>query len=400
VYFTATWAPVQLPGARRAGQSLAVDLPLSGFCDPRFGDVREAFVANFAERGEVGAGVCVVVDGVTAVDLAGGWADRDAHRPWRTDTLVDFYSVGKAFVALLALRLVDSGRMALDDPIAAMWPEFAAAGKESATVRHALCHRAGVPAIRRPLTNEDLWDWDTMADALAATEPWWPPGTRHAYHTNTYGHLVGELVRRVGGDTCRRQLFALAGPLGADVHIGVPVSERHRCANVIFESPRPTDAIDFGAFTGDQLMEMMSYFNPQGYSSMGVVNTPEWREAEVPSTNGHGTAAGIARLYAALLEPGMVLSADLLSEATSAQSEGYCPILHEEVIFGLGFKPTTPRRPFGPNPRSFGHFGTGGAVGFADPDAGVAFGYAMNHVIPRWQSTRNRALIDAVYRSL
>jgi CubicO group peptidase (beta-lactamase class C family) len=362
--------------------------------------VRESFLANFAERGEVGAGVCVVVDGVTVVDLAGGWSKEAERTPWRTDTLVNYYSVGKAFVALLALRLVDAGLIALDDPIVDVWPEFGRGGKETATLRHALCHRAGVPAIRRPLTNEDLWQWDTMAAALAATEPWWVPGTRHAYHTNTYGHLIGEIVRRVGGDSCSRQLAALAEPLGADVHVGLPPSELARCAEVLFEASGWPDGLDFGSFEGDQRMEMMSYFNPPGYSSMGVVNTREWRSAEVPSTNGHGSASGIARMYAALLEPGRLLSTELLTEATSPQSEGYCPILHEEVTFGLGFKPTTPRRPFGPNARSFGHFGTGGAVGFADPDAGVAFGYAMNHVIPRWQSTRNRALIDAVYRSL
>jgi CubicO group peptidase (beta-lactamase class C family) len=377
-----------------------VDVPVSGHCDPRFRQIKDEFVSNFAERGEVGAGVCVVVDGVTVVDLAGGWADPERRIPWRTDTLVNFYSVGKAFIALLVLRLVDAGRLALDDPVVAVWPEFGAGGKERATIRHALCHRAGVPAIRRPLTDDDLWRWDSMAGALAATEPWWEPGTRHVYHTNTYGHLVGEVLRRVGGETCRQQLDALVGPLGADVHIGVPESARHRCANVVFEASQPTGAIDFGAFSGDQLMEMLSYFNPPGYSSMGVVNTSEWRRAEVPSTNGHGTAAGIARIYAALLEPGRLLSAALLAEATSVQSEGYCPILHEDVAFGLGFTPTTTRRPFGPNARSFGHFGTGGAVGFADPDARVAFGYAMNHVIPRWQSTRNRALIDAVYSSL
>ena len=126
---------------------------------------------------------------------------------------------------------------------------------------------------------------------------------------------------------------------------------------------------------------------------MGVVNTAAWRGAEVPSTNGHGTATGRARRsYAALLEPGRLLSPEMLGGGDPAQSEGYCPMLGEEVTFGLGFKPTTPRRPFGPNPRSFGHFGTGGAVGFADPDAGIAFGYVMNHVIPRWQSTRNRGL--------
>ncbi len=377
-----------------------MNVAVSGSCDSRFREVRDQFVGNFAERGEVGAGVCVVADGVTVVDLAGGWADRDRAVPWRTDTLVNFYSVGKAFLALLALRLVDAGRLDLDDPIAAVWPEFARGGKGAATLRHALCHRAGVPAVRATLTNEDLWNWEAMAGALAAMDPWWEPGTRHAYHTNTYGHLVGEVVRRVGGASCRRQLEELAGALGADVHIGAPARAWSRCATVIFESPGPPETIDFGALAGDQRMEMLSYFNPPGYSSMGVVNTPEWRSAEVPSTNGHGTAAGIAGLYAALLAPGRLLATELLVEATSPQSQGYCPILHEDVTFGLGFTPTSPRRAFGPNPRAFGHFGTGGAVGFADPDAGIAFGYAMNHVIPRWQSTRNRALIDAVYRSL
>jgi CubicO group peptidase (beta-lactamase class C family) len=383
-----------------------VDAPISGWCDPRFAAVEAEFVRNFTERGELGAGVCVIIEGTTVIDLAGGWADARRGTPWRTDTLVNFYSVGKAFAALLALRLVDAGLLDLDEPLVSVWPEFGAGGKDLATLRHALCHRAGVPAIRRPLTNDDLWDWSTMAGALAATEPWWEPGTRHAYHTNTYGHLVGEVVRRSGGATCARQLTELVGPLGADVSIGVPDSEAARCAEVVFVTPEgpPTSqqdgTVDLSRLEGDQLMEMLSYFNPPGYSSIGVVNSPQWRRAEVPSTNGHGTANGVARVYAALLPPGRILSAQLLDEATKPQSEGFCPILHEDVVFGLGFKPTVPRRPFGPNPRSFGHFGTGGAVGFADPDAGVAFGYVMNHVIPRWQSTRNRALIDALYSSL
>jgi CubicO group peptidase (beta-lactamase class C family) len=371
-----------------------VDAPVSGTCDARFAGVREEFARNFTERGEVGAAVCVIVDGTTVVDLVGGWRDEERRHAWKPDTLVDFYSVGKAFLALLALQLVDAGLVGLDDPIATVWPEFAAAGKGWVTLRHALCHRAAVPAIREPLTNEELWDWRRMTDALAATEPWWEPGARHAYHTNTYGHLIGEVVRRVTGETCRHRLTGVVGPLDADVHVGVPLRERRRCAEVIFAAAGQPD---LGTLEGDQLMEMLSYFNPPGYSSMGVVNSAQWRAAEVPSTNGHGTARGVARVYATLLEPGRLLSADLLTEATSPQSEGYCPILHDHATFGLGFTPTVPRRPFGPNPGSFGHFGTGGAVGFADPDARVAFGYVMNHVIPRWQSTRNRALIDALY---
>jgi CubicO group peptidase (beta-lactamase class C family) len=362
--------------------------------------VREAFEKNFAARGEVGAAVCVLVDGRVVVDLVGGFSDEARTRPWRPDTLVDVYSVGKPVVALLALRLVDSGSVGLDDPVASVWPEFAAAGKDAATVRHALCHRAGVPAIREPMTNDDLWEWDRMAAAVAATEPWWEPGTRHAYHTNTYGHLVGEIVRRAGGSGPGEALRSLVAPLGADIHFGVPAADLARCAEVVWAGGVPPLPLDFSAFRGDELMTNLSYFNPPGYSSMGVVNTVEWRTAEVPSTNGHATAGGVARLYAALLETGRLLSSELLAEATSPQSVGYCPVLGEEVTFGLGFKPTVPRRPFGPNPRSFGHFGTGGAVGFADPTTGVAFGYVMNHVIPRWQSSRNRALIDALYTCL
>ena len=377
------------------------DAPISGWCDPAFAAVQEAFVDNFADRGEVGAGVSVVVDGRVVVDLGGGWADAARTRPWQPDTIVDFYSVGKALVGLLALCLVDDGRLDLDAPVAAVWPEFAAAGKGGATVRHALCHRAGVPAIRERLTDADLWNWTRMTGALAATEPWWEPGTRHAYHTNTYGHLIGGIVQRVTGEMPGDRLRAIAGPLGADVWFGAPRAHRHRCADVIWDPsrPMPTD-VDPDSVDGEAQMLLLGYFNPPGYSSNGVVNTPEWRDAEVPSTNGHGSARGVATMYAALIDPGRVISPDLLAEATRAQSTGWCPVLGEDTAFGLGFKPTLGHRPFGPNPHSFGHFGTGGAVGFGDPVGGVAFGYVMNHVVPRWQSTRNRALIDAVYASL
>jgi CubicO group peptidase (beta-lactamase class C family) len=377
-----------------------VEAPISGICDARFDAVRSAFGRNFAQRGEVGAGVCVMIDGHVVIDLVGGWADEERRHQWQPDTLVNFYSVGKAMVALLALQLVDAGAVDLDEPIVAKWPEFGAGGKEEATLRHALCHRAGVPAIRVPLSNRDLWKWDRMASALAATETWWEPGTRHAYHTNTYGHLIGEIVRRVSGETCGARLRAVTDPLSADLWFGVPLAEHHRCADVVWGGSDIPRDLSFDDLAGDEKMTMLSYFNPSGYSSMGVVNTAAWRSAEVPSTNGHGTAGGIARLYGALLEPGRLLSSELLAEATSPQSQGFCPVLGEDVTFGLGFKPTAPRRPFGTNPHSFGHFGTGGAVGFADPDAGVAFGYAMNQVTPRWQSSRNRALIDALYSSL
>ncbi len=377
-----------------------MEVPVSGVCDPSFEAVRRAFVDNFAERGEVGAAVCVTCGGETVVDLVGGWRDAARTQPWTASTITGFYSVGKALLGLLLLRLVDDGRIGLDDPIASVWPEFAAEGKGGATIRHALCHRAGVPAIRERLTDDDLLDWQRMTSALAATEPWWTPGERHAYHTNTFGHLVGELVRRVGGSMPGDALRALAGPLGADVWFGVPLEEQPRCADVLWAPSQPIPTFDLDRLSGDVLLNALAHFNPPGYSSVGLANTPEWRLTQIGSTSGHGSAAGVARIYTELAVPDRLLSQDLLREATRAQSTGPCPILGEDVTFGLGFDPTTTRRPLGPNPRSFGHFGTGGALGFADPDAEVGFGYVMNHVIPRWQSNRNRALIDAVYASL
>jgi len=374
-----------------------MESPINGRCDERFAAVRDAFARNFAERGEVGAAVCVMVDGEPVVDLVGGWTDEARTRQWQPDTMVNVYSVGKAIVALLVLQLVDEGALSLDQPIADVWPEFAAHGKGAATIRQALCHQAGVPAIRERLTDDDLWDWERMVAAVAAAEPWFEPGSQHVYHTNTYGHLVGGIVHRATGELPGTRLRRITDALDAQVHWGLSVGEQARCADVIWAPMHSMDGIDPFAIEGDGRLPMMSYFNPPGYSSNGVVNSPQWRAAQVPSTNGHATAVGLARLYAALIGPAPLLSPALLAEATRVHSHGPCPVLGEDVSFGLGFTPTSARRPLGPNPRSFGHFGTGGALGFGDPDAGVAFGYVMNHVIPRWQSTRNRALIDAVF---
>jgi CubicO group peptidase (beta-lactamase class C family) len=388
------------PSADPRARLVDIEPSISGECLADFVDVRDAFRANFDERGEVGAAVCVIRQGEVVVDLWGGWADEAATLAWQRDTAVNFYSVGKSIVASLLLAVVDRGLLTLDTRVADVWPEFAAGGKHGVTVRQALCHEAAVPAIREPLTNDDLFDWPTMTAALASTDPWWEIGTRHAYHTNTFGFLIGELVRLTTGDLPGTALGRITDEIGADIWFGVPDDRQPDCADVIWAPARPTPAvetIDISTIAGDDLMNVLAHFNPPGASSVGIVNTPAWRSAQIPSTNGHGTARGLAQYYAALLEPDRIVSASLLAEAARPQVLGLCPILGEDVVFGLGFTPTTQRRPLGPNPRSFGHFGTGGALGFADPDAGIAFGYVMNHVIPRWQSSRNRALIDALY---
>jgi CubicO group peptidase (beta-lactamase class C family) len=377
-----------------------MSIPLSGVCAPGFHAVLGAFEENFVTRGEVGAALCVIRDGETLIDLCGGWTDEARTAEWRSDTLVDMYSVGKAIVSTLLLQLIDTGELSFDTAVADVWPDFAAHGKHGVTMRHALCHEATVPAIRTPLGNDDLLHWDTMASALADTAPWWPLGSRHAYHTNTFGHLIGEIVRRATGTSPGARLATTADRLGADVYIGVPAHHLSRCADVIWAPANPMPVIDASLLDGDPLMNVLAHFNPAGYSSIGIVNSEAWRRAEVPSTNAHGSARGLATFYAALLDDGRVLSHDIVTAASTPQTSGACPILGEELAFGLGFQPTSQRRPLGTNPRSFGHFGTGGALGFADPDAGIAFGYVMNHVIPRWQSTRNRALIDSLYGCL
>ena len=189
-----------------------------------------------------------------------------------------------------------------------------------------------------------------MTAAVAATEAWWVPGERLAYHTNTYGHLVGELVHRASGQMPGERLAALAGPLGADVWLGVPMAEQIRCADVVWAPSQPLPTLaSFDGLEGDLLMNALAHFNPPGYSSIGVVNTPAWRSAQIGSTSTHASASGIARIYAALLESGRLVSPDLLAHATTPPSAGHDPILGMDVTVGLGFQPTTARRPLGPN---------------------------------------------------
>ncbi len=244
--------------------------------------MRDAFVANFVERGEVGGAVCVMIDGEVVIDLVGGWTDAARTKPWRDDTLVNIYSAGKGVLATLALQLIERGQLVLDDRVGRIWDDYGCGGKEDTLVRHALAHLAGVPTIRVPLTNDDPWDWERMTGALAGTEAWFEPGTRVVYHTNTYGHLVGEIIHRASGRRVSDALRALAATLRSDIWCAVPPEEQSRCAEVIFESPPALSASVTHAMRSDddtQRMMGLAYLNPPGYGSANVVNTPDWRGA-------------------------------------------------------------------------------------------------------------------------
>jgi len=376
--------------------------PFDGVCDARFAPLREAFAENFARRDEPGAAIALAIDGRVVADLWGGYKDAGRAEPWQRETLVNFFSVSKALCTIVALRLVEQGKVDLDAPVARLWPQFAQAGKSAVTLRQILSHRAGLPSIREPLPEGAALDWKRMIGALEAQAPWWEPGSAHGYHVNTFGFLVGEIVRRATGRTIGAVLREdVATPLGADVHIGLPASEHSRVAEFLWPAVPSTQ----GMPAADDLMRFNAYWNPPGISGGGWVNRPEWRLAEVPSTNGHGTARGVARIYSALENGGVIdgvriLEPETLAAATVEHSCGYDLINQRPSRFGLGFQLTQPERPLGPNPGAFGHFGAGGSLGFCDPQSGVAFAYVTNDMGPRWQNPRNKALLEAVYACL
>jgi CubicO group peptidase (beta-lactamase class C family) len=393
---------------------MSAELPeVHGRCEPAFWSLRRALAEIMETGAEVGAALAVHVGTQPVVDLWAGHTDSARTRPWAEHTIVNLYSVGKAVTAVCALRLVEGGALDLDAPVSRYWPEFAQAGKKHLPVRYLLTHQAALPAVFRPLPPGAVLQWEVMTEALAVQEPWWQPGAGHGYHVNTYGFLIGEVVRRITGKSLGTYLQGeIARPAGIDFFIGFGRELDARCADVIPHQPGPDGEQrnvlldgDLATLTGLQRMRLGAYRNPPDLSGEGIINSREWRAAEVPSTNGHGNARAVARLYAALAGDGELDGVHVLSPATvemaiAEQVYGEDIVLQRPTRFGLGFQLTMPERRLGPGPRSFGHFGAGGSLGFADPDARIAFAYAMNQGRGGWQHKHVRHLIDLVYEAL
>jgi CubicO group peptidase (beta-lactamase class C family) len=351
---------------------------IRGHVDSGFEPVADAFAHVLAHEGELGAAVAVVVEGRTVVDLVGGTARDDPEEPWLPTTIVNAYSVVKPIVAACALLLVDRGLVDLDERVTRWWPEFRAAGKEDVTVRQLLAHQAGLDLVERPPSLATLLDWDAMTRLLAASAPGWPPGTAHGEHATTYGHLVGELVRRVDGRSPGAFLRAeLAGPWGMDFHVGLPPVDQRRAASLVdpggaFASPlaRPAEIVD-----------------------PAVVNGAEWRAAEIPALNGHGTAVAVARFYAALAAGGeldgvRLLSGDLVGEALRPQLVALDRVLRREVAWGLG-----PQIDL--DEGGFGLGGMGGSLGWWSDD-----GYALGYVTRRLGGHERADLVERAVREV
>lgn len=342
------------------------DTPVDGSVEPAFAPVREIFERSVAKQ-ELGAAFCAYVDGRPVIDLWGGWADADRTRPWQRDTIVTVYSATKAMTATCAHLLVDRGRLDLDTPVAAYWPEFAQQGKEGVTVRMVLSHQAGLPWTTAPYADEQRFDWDTLTTALAESAPVWEPGTRSEYHGGTFGYLVGELVRRIDGRplaTFFRE--EIAAPLDADVMISLGPEHDDRCAEIV----------------GDD----------------DLVNTREWRGAGDGSATGHAAAGGLARMFAMLACGGELDGARLLDAATIDAANEEQPLLRADGTvddFGLGYQLFWKVFP-GMNRWTFGHTGMGGSIGLADTSRRLGIGYVMN----RMHSGGGAALVNETYRVL
>ncbi|HEY8548043.1 MAG TPA: serine hydrolase domain-containing protein, partial [Acidimicrobiales bacterium] len=351
---------------------------IHGVCDPRFGAVRTAFAANFDRGEELGASVAVTLEGRTVVDLWAGDADRSG-RPWEADTIVNVWSTTKTMAATCLLVLADRGDVDLEAPVATYWPEFAANGKERVTVAHVLGHTAGLPGWDPPIDPEVLYDWDTAVGVLAAQAPWWEPGTASGYHALTQGYLLGEVVRRVTGrsiGTFFRE--EIAGPLGADFHIGLPEADE----------PRVGEMIPSGVTLADVGFEPTSI----AYRALGSCpldgsepNTRAWRAAEIPAAGGTGNARAVARVHAALANGGTVDGVRLLSPAGverifTERSHRVDEVLGVKLRLGTGFGLGNEVVTLSPSRRSCFWGGWGGSVAVIDLDTRMSIAYVMNRM--------------------
>ncbi len=375
--------------------------PLDGFVAPGFEPVRDQVLAHFEAGEELGCQVAATIDGETVLDLAAGWSDRERTRTMTRDTLIPVFSSSKPMSALAIAWLVDQGRLFYDQPVADLWPEFAAEGKGEVTVAQALSHQAGLSGIPDDWTPEAWFDTEKAAARVASLKPMWEPGTATGYHPITWGVIAGEIARRADADgrtlgTILRE--EIAGPAGAEFWIGLPESEHARVSSM----RKPNALPEFGEINAPTRAAFL-----QVWSSTRSETPAAFRSAEIPAANGHGTALGLATLAQAYARAGkmgddQVISSRTIGEAMKERASGQDLVLPYDLSFGVGLIRNRPGKTiYGPGARSVGHTGHGGSCVMADPDRGLTFGYAMNRqsgalvIDPRAQ-----ALIGALYGAL
>jgi CubicO group peptidase (beta-lactamase class C family) len=374
---------------------------LGGTCNARFEPLRELFAAKLESGEDLGASLAVTMDGDMVVDLWGGWADEARTVPWNENTIACVFSTTKTMTALAALVLVDRGELDLDANVAKYWPEFAARGKAGIKVRHLLSHMSGVSGWDQPVTFEDVYDWEKSTAMLAAQAPWWEPGTRSGYHAFTYGHLIGEVIRRVTGQRLGEFFAAhIARPLGADFHIGLPLSEFPRIAELVTPNWPTTDltqldpdSVAFKTNTGP-LLDL----------NIELSRTERWRRADIGAGNGHGDARSVARIQSAVSCGGEVDGVRLLSPKTidrifELQSNTVDLVMGIQLRMGVGYGilPMPQVLPFLPGGRLCSWGGAGGSLVINDVDRRLTFAYVMNKMVPAVVGPVATALVERLY---
>lgn len=371
----------------------AAEIVVGGICIDRFAAVRDAFAANFAQNGEIGASFAVTLNGALVVDLHGGWADAARTQPWTADTVVNVWSTTKGVHATSYAMAADRGLFSYDQPVADFWPEFAAEGKGAVTIGQLLSHQAGLCGFTTPAGEPDLVT-EGAAARLAAQAPIWEPGSASGYHALAIGILGTELFRRIEGRSIKQFVAEeIAGPLGVDFTVGLPAGQERRCAELV---PPPASPVDPASFTPAQIAALG---NPP--LRAGFAMTPEWRAADLASANGHATARALATIYAALIKPqGGLVSPAGLAKATAQQIRNVDLVLGIECDWAAGFLRNS-SGVFGPVAATFGHTGWGGSFAVADPESGLTFAFTMNRMDTNLRDdARAKALIAAVYSAL
>ncbi|WP_214405385.1 serine hydrolase domain-containing protein [Pseudonocardia lacus] len=375
---------------------------LQGTCDDRFRAARAALQDNIDSGEELGASLVLDIDGEVVVDLWGGHRDAARTVAWDEHTITNVWSTTKTVTSLAALMLVDRGQLDVHAPVARYWPEFAANGKDGVLVRHLLSHTSGVSGLEHPAAMEDLYDWDKSTARFASQAPWWEPGTASGYHAANFGHLIGEVVRRVSGKPFGQFVAEeIAGPLGADFQIGAVESDWDRIAEVVPPPPAPfdleaagTDSPVYKTFTGPAV-------------AAEYANTPAWRHADMGGLNGHGNARSVARMLSAISLGGSVDGVRLLGQDTidlifDEQAHGVDLVLGVPLRWGIGYGlPQADTLPWIPDGRICFWGGWGGSMIIMDLDRRVTISYTMNSMAAGIiGSPRSAAYTAAIYEAL
>ncbi|MFW9936772.1 MAG: serine hydrolase domain-containing protein [Candidatus Thorarchaeota archaeon] len=373
-------------------------IEIQGFCDERFNTAKQIFTKNFQLGLEIGASFAVVLDGKLLVDLWGGYADAAQTKPWDKDTIVNVFSTTKVMTALCIHILADRGLIDLDAPVAKYWPEFAQAGKENLPVRYLLSHTAGLPGFDKEITVDVLYDWNQTVNLLAAQKSWWKPGSRSGYHSITFGFLLGEIIRRVTGKSVGTFFKEeVAQPLNIDFHIGLSEKDQSRVAEIL----PPDDSISKFKMFLFKLLFKTTYkvmFNPVLLNE--DFNSPIWRAAEIPASNGHGNARSIAKVGAIMACGGkfdnkQILSFSAIENAIKEQIHGRDKVIFRQPkSWGLGFGLS--HDIYLQGPRSFYWSGLGGSYCIMDLEKKLSIGYAMNKM-RLFDEPRGESLAQAVW---